>query len=163
MQKTRGPSSEEAAAKLSERYLAACRDAQCSFGDRSQRGSSKSGGEGDHDQCKVSFAGKQGDGTNKQEVRCNYCGALGHTKPFCLSRKVKHSALSYVPCPHPPYTLSHESLQTHTTEILMQVLVNGQSTKALVDTGSTRTIVHDRLVLEDEYITQNFSKGWCVH
>lgn len=111
----------------------------------------------------MSFAGKQGDGTNKQEVRCNYCGALGHTKPFCLSRKVKHSALSYVPCPHPPYTLSHESLQTHTTEILMQVLVNGQSTKALVDTGSTQTIVHDRLVLEDEYITQNFSKGWCVH
>lgn len=70
-----------------------------------------------------------------------------------------HSALSYVPCPHPP----HKSLQAHTTELLTQVLVNGQSAKALMDTGSTQTQVHDTLVPEDEYMTQNFSKVCRVH
>ncbi len=157
--KEHDPATAEEAAKLAERYLAARRDAQRSFGGRSQRGPSKSGGEGGYAQGKVSFACKQGDRTNKQEVRCYYCGELGHTKPFCPSRKVKNSALSYVPCPHPP----HESLQEHTTEILTQVLVNGQSAKALVDTGSTQTLVHDSLVPEDEYMTQNFSKVCCVH
>uniref|UniRef100_A0A672S065 SCAN box domain-containing protein n=1 Tax=Sinocyclocheilus grahami TaxID=75366 RepID=A0A672S065_SINGR len=122
----------EEAAKLAERYLATRRDAQRSFGGRSQRGPSKSGGEGGH---------------------------IRHTKPLCPFRKVKHSALSYVPCPHPP----HESLQAHTTELLTQVLVNGQSAKALVDTGSTQMLVHDSLVPEDEYMTQNFSKICCVH
>uniref|UniRef100_A0A671PE21 CCHC-type domain-containing protein n=1 Tax=Sinocyclocheilus anshuiensis TaxID=1608454 RepID=A0A671PE21_9TELE len=93
--KEHDPATAEEAAKLAERYLATRRDAQRSFGGRSQRGPSKSGGEGGHAQCKVSFAGKQGDRTNKQEVRCYYCGELGHTKPLCPSRKVKHSALSY--------------------------------------------------------------------
>uniref|UniRef100_A0A673JL85 CCHC-type domain-containing protein n=1 Tax=Sinocyclocheilus rhinocerous TaxID=307959 RepID=A0A673JL85_9TELE len=98
--KEHDPATAEEAAKLAERYLAALRDAQRSFGGRSQRGLSKSGGEGGHAQCKVSFAGKPGDRTNKQEVRCYYCGELGHTKPLCPSRKVKHSALSL--CKHTP-------------------------------------------------------------
>jgi len=127
--KEHDPATAEEAAKLAERYLAARRDAQRSFGGRSQRGPSKSGGEGGYAQGKVSFACKQGDRTNKQEVRCYYCGELGHTKPFFQSRKVKNSALSYVPCPHPP----HESLQAHATEILTQVLVNGQSGKKPLD------------------------------
>lgn len=40
------PATAEEAAKLAERYLASRRDAQRSFGGRSQRGPSKSGGEG---------------------------------------------------------------------------------------------------------------------
>lgn len=102
----------EEAAKLTKRYLATHRDAQSSFGGWSQRWPSKSGGEGGHAQCKVSFAGKQGDRTNNQEVRCYYCGELGHTKPFCPSRKVKQIAFCYVPrntlrplslCKHTPH------------------------------------------------------------
>lgn len=161
--KEHDPAMAEEAAKLAERYLAAHQDTQRSFGGRSQRWPSKSGGEGGHAQCKMSFAGKQGDRTNKQKVRCYYYGELGHTKPFCPSRKFKHSAFCYVPCPHPPHTLSPEFLQTHTTEIVTQSLVNGQSAKALVDTGSTQTLVHNSLVPEDEYITQNSIKVCCVH
>ncbi len=137
--KEHDPATAQEAAKLAERNLAARRDAQHSFGGRGERLATKSGGEGVYVQGKVSFACKQGDRTNKQEVRCYYCSELGHTMPFCPSRKVKQSALSYVPCPHLP----HKSLQEHTTEILTLVLVNGQSAKALVDTGSTQILVHD--------------------
>ncbi len=90
-------------------------------------------------QGKVSFACKQGDRTNKQEVRCYYCSELGHTMPFCPSGRLSNllSLMSHAP-------ICHTSLlQEHTTEILTLVLVNGQSAKALVDTGSTQILVHD--------------------
>lgn len=161
--KEHDPATAEEAAKLAERYLAAQRDTQHRFGGRSQRWPSKSGGEGGHAQYKMSFTGKQGDRTNKQEERCYYCGEVGHTKPFCPSRKIKHSALCYVPRPHPPPTSSPESLQIYTAEIVTQDLVNGQSAKALVDTGSTQTLIHNSLVPEDEYSTQNAIKVCCVH
>lgn len=52
--------------------------------------------EGGHSQCKASLSGKQGDRNNKQDVRCYYCGELGHNKPFCPSRKIKHFVVCYV-------------------------------------------------------------------
>ncbi|KAG1936368.1 gag-pol fusion protein [Pimephales promelas] len=163
--KEHDPATAEEAAKLAETYLAARQEAQHSCGARSQKWPSKSGGEGGHGQGKGGFVRNQvkWDKTNKQEVRCYYCGEVGHTKPCCPSRKVKHSAFCHVPRPYQPQTLADESGQTRPTDILIPVLVNGQSAKALVDTGSSQTLVQDSLVSEDEYITQESLKVCCVH
>ncbi|KAG1936463.1 zinc finger and SCAN domain-containing protein [Pimephales promelas] len=73
------------------------------------------------------------------------------------------SILLSVMFPAPTQTLAYESGQTRPTDILIPVLVNGQSAKALVDTGSSQTLVQDSLVSEDEYITQESLKVCCVH
>ncbi|XP_062421516.1 uncharacterized protein LOC134132872 [Pungitius pungitius] len=161
--KERAPATAEEAAKLADTYLAARRETQHSFGGRSQRWSSKSGGEGGHAQGIGSVFGKQGDRTKKQEVRCYYCGEIGHTKPSCPSRNLKHSAVCHVRRPYEPHTVSPEARQTGTTDILTPVLVNGQSAKALVDTGSTQTLVRDSLVPVHKYSTQKAIKVCCVH
>ncbi|XP_047231927.1 zinc finger and SCAN domain-containing protein 12-like [Girardinichthys multiradiatus] len=69
---------------------------------------------------------------------CYLCGQEGHTKPMCPQNAVKLSQMCFVP--------REETQNAGSTQPLMETYVklNGQTLKALIDTGSTQTLVQQR-------------------
>lgn len=84
---------------------------------------------------------------SKKDVRCFYCGELGHTKPSCPARKNKQVFCSV---PRPAESVSGVQDAHHFTS----VLVNGQKHSALIDTGSMQTIVSAGLVARQNWNEQ---------
>ncbi|KAL7825587.1 hypothetical protein SRHO_G00340830 [Serrasalmus rhombeus] len=146
--KEHDPGTAEEAARLAEVYISARKSTTGnSFSQWTPRPQSKSFGDGGvqgHAQSKSNAFSRQLGKSSKQEVKCYYCGEKGHTKPYCQARKAKNSAICYVPRPSLPH-----SAQV-TPKNVVQVLVNGQAAQALVDTGSTQTLVLESLVPEAE-------------
>ncbi|KAL2081694.1 hypothetical protein ACEWY4_023547 [Coilia grayii] len=95
---------------------------------------------------------------HRQEVRCTNCGKLGHTKPNCQARGTQNTTVCYTPRPHTP-RIQHSP----NTEHLVQVLVNGEAANALVDTGSSQTLIHESLVPGEQFDGQPAVKVCCVH
>ncbi|XP_047249232.1 uncharacterized protein LOC124885079 isoform X2 [Girardinichthys multiradiatus] len=69
---------------------------------------------------------------------CYLCGQEGHTKPMCPQNAVKLSQMCFVS--------REETQNAGSTQPLMETYVklNGQTLKALIDTGSTQTLVQQR-------------------
>ncbi|KAL6457906.1 hypothetical protein MHYP_G00331360 [Metynnis hypsauchen] len=104
-------------------------------------------------------AARQGDRPVKrtsEEVRCYYCGELGHTKPYCQRRKNRPTLLCTVPRLEPRIVGEQEIGPT------ISVLINGQQEKALIDTGSTQTLVRESLIPREEWREARV-KVSCVH
>lgn len=68
--------------------------------------------------------------------------------------------MCYMPRPSIMQTANNTGDITHN---LVQVLVNGQASKALVDTSNTQTLALESLVPEDELFNQARVKVCCVY
>lgn len=90
-------------------------------------------------------------------VVCYHCGREGHIKPDCPNRKPKHSGRSCIPRPEEGDTGCMSRLQ------VTPVLVNGISTTALLDTGSTQTLVQPHLVEKRDFIQGRELNILCVN
>ncbi len=141
----------EEAARLAERYMAAHRDPP-----RINRGTVGKGKVEEPIDKTVTVSGKHSNAT----LICFYCKQPGHKASLCPLRKPKVTNMCYVPriegfgVPSKP-TEKHSHLIT--------VTVNGQPAQALVDTGSTQTLVKsDLLNCEMLNYGDTVSLG-CVH
>uniref|UniRef100_A0A3B3Z4U7 CCHC-type domain-containing protein n=1 Tax=Poecilia mexicana TaxID=48701 RepID=A0A3B3Z4U7_9TELE len=88
---------------------------------------------------------------------CYLCGQEGHTKPMCPQNAVKLSQMCFVP--------RKETPNAGTLNQLMEVSVelNGHALKALIDTGSTQTLVQRRYVSPQLVCTNETISICCVH
>nr|XP_054591755.1 zinc finger and SCAN domain-containing protein 12-like [Nothobranchius furzeri]XP_054593720.1 zinc finger and SCAN domain-containing protein 12-like [Nothobranchius furzeri] len=69
---------------------------------------------------------------------CYLCGKEGHTKPVCPQNPAKLSQMYFVPRGnHAPNPMNQLLVET-------TVEIDGQKVKALIDTGSTQSLVHRR-------------------
>ena len=121
----------------------------------SARSKSSGGGES-RGQSYVRSTSTRWPDNSRQDLQCYYCGKRGHTKPNCQARKIQDTSICYTPRPHTPHI---PNIIGHT----VQVLVNGESAKALVDTGSSQTLVHESLMPEELGSGQPPVKVCCVH
>ncbi|KAL7854953.1 hypothetical protein SRHO_G00171430 [Serrasalmus rhombeus] len=170
--KERNPKTAEEAAQLAEVFISARSKGPCSFS-RDQHFSRKSVGDdrglghaysrtyfqSRHSPPKLPTSTPRSDKpikrTNK-EVRCFYCGELGHTKPYCQRWTTKSTLLCTVPRPEPKVV--DEQVMGPT----IAVLINGQQENALVDTGSTQTLVRESLVPREDWKEDRVQVS-CVH
>ena len=95
----------------------------------------------------------------RQDINCYHCGKPGHTRQNCQEKKTQDTNMCYSPRPHTPHTQRTPNGTGHS----VQVLVNGEAAKALVDTGSSQTLVHQSLVPGEECRVQPPVKVCCVH
>ena len=83
------------------------------------------------------------------------CEKPGHTRQYCLEKKTQDTNMCYTPRPHTRHT-------QNSTGHSVQVLVNGEAAKALVDAGSSQTLVHQSLVpLEECRVQPSCLRKWC--
>ena len=95
------------------------------------------------------------DGT-RQDGNCFHCGKPGHTRQNCQEKKTQDTNMCYAPRPHTQHA-------PNSTGHSVQVLVNGEAVKALVDTGSSQTLVHQSLIPLEECRVQPPVKVCCVY
>ncbi|XP_023182633.1 uncharacterized protein LOC111606305 [Xiphophorus maculatus] len=88
---------------------------------------------------------------------CYLCGQAGHTKPMCPQNAVKLSQMCFVP--------RKEAQNVGAMDQLMETFVelNGQALRALIDTGSTRTLVQHRYISPQLVCTSETVPICCVH
>ncbi|XP_072246328.1 uncharacterized protein nfic isoform X1 [Leuresthes tenuis] len=86
---------------------------------------------------------------------CYLCGQEGHTKPMCPRNSSKLTQMGFVPRQN--YLKPGKGLSTKMTV----VKINGRKVKALIDTGSTQTLVHRRHV--PNVFTRETIPVCCVH
>ncbi|KAL2083735.1 hypothetical protein ACEWY4_021508 [Coilia grayii] len=90
-------------------------------------------------------------------IVCFYCKQEGHIKPDCPHRKPKYSTHSCIPRPGEGSIGFLGRLQT------MPIAINGESVTALLDSGSTRTLVQPHLVERRDTIPGRKLKVLCVN
>ncbi|XP_024117097.1 uncharacterized protein LOC112138718 [Oryzias melastigma] len=88
---------------------------------------------------------------------CYLCGQEGHTKPKCPQNAAKFSQMCFVPRIPPEPTHVRSPLQETSVEI------NGQMLKALIDTGSTQTLVQSKYVSPHAITPTKALSNCCVH
>ncbi|XP_034037239.1 uncharacterized protein LOC117520041 [Thalassophryne amazonica] len=88
---------------------------------------------------------------------CYLCGQEGHTKPMCPQNPVKLSQICFVPREEIHKAGAMWPLKETSVEL------NGQSLKALIDTGSTRTLVQRSYVPSQSVCTSEIVLICCVH
>lgn len=131
------PQTGEEAARLAEWYVAAHQ--------KPPRINKGTVGRGKMEESSESTAGLMG---KKPTIAagpliCFYCQQPGHKASFCPLRKPKVTNMCYVPRDEFSCELSTNTVQFQN---IISVTVNGQSAHALVDTGSTQTLVKSHLL-----------------
>lgn len=92
----------------------------------------------------------------KQELVCYYCQQPGHKATVCPARKAKLTNFCYVP--------RDESIDVDSTgesQIMYDVIVDGHSLKAMLDTGSSLSLLKSCYVANVNYDLTATVK--CVH
>lgn len=91
----------------------------------------------------------------KEQPVCYHCGQVGHIKPKCPNRKPKDA---HVCCtPNGAGELDNQQ------ESLAEVIISGRKLKALIDTGSSQTLVGAKWVPKDTVQTELPVQIRCVH
>ncbi|KAL2099488.1 hypothetical protein ACEWY4_003882 [Coilia grayii] len=90
-------------------------------------------------------------------IVCFYCKQEGHIKPECPHRKPKYSTHSCIPRPGEGSVGFMGRLQT------ILVTVNGETVTALLDSGSTQTLVQPHLVEKRDILPGKKLKVLCVN
>ncbi|KAL2088246.1 hypothetical protein ACEWY4_015145 [Coilia grayii] len=90
-------------------------------------------------------------------IVCYHCKQEGHIKPECPHRKPKYSSHSCIPRPGEGSAGYMGRLQT------MTVTVNGNRATALLDSGSTQTLIQPHLLEKRDYIQGRRLKVLCVN
>ncbi|KAL2082862.1 hypothetical protein ACEWY4_020635 [Coilia grayii] len=147
------PKTSKEAVVLAESFVAAR---------RGSRPYQNGGRDGTAAQSGKSESGWRGDGLKSPrpvnaDVKCFYCGQSGHIKPKCPNRKPKTSNVSCVP------NTSGGEATLDEGEAITVVRVNGKQVQALVDTGSSQTIVRGDLVAQHGTPTDGRVLIRCVH
>lgn len=88
---------------------------------------------------------------------CYLCGQEGHTKPMCTQNSVKLSQLRFVP----KEEIQRSGVMQPLTETSVEL--HGQALNALIDTGSTQTLVQRRYVPPQSVCTGDIIPICCVH
>ncbi|XP_014912289.1 uncharacterized protein LOC106962397 [Poecilia latipinna] len=88
---------------------------------------------------------------------CYLCGQEGHTKPVCPQNPTKLSQMCFVPRENQVVNRQNQPLMETTVEI------DGKRVKALIDTGSTQSLVHRRYVPPHSICTSETIPICCVH
>ncbi|XP_054907856.1 uncharacterized protein LOC129373795 [Poeciliopsis prolifica] len=88
---------------------------------------------------------------------CYLCGQEGHTKPMCPQNPANLSQMCFVPRENHVLNRQNQPLMETT------VGIEGQKVKALIDTGSTQTLVHRRYVPPHIICTSETIPICCVH
>lgn len=94
---------------------------------------------------------------SEKPIICYLCNEEGHIKPNCPQRKPPHSGQSCIPKAEDSRVESLGQLQTVT------VLINGNPVTALLDSGSTQTLVQPHLVERRDLIQGKKVKVLCVN
>lgn len=92
-----------------------------------------------------------------KKIICYNCGKEGHIKPSCPLRKEKPSNVSYVPRP------SEEGDKRRGLEQITEIALNGKKVHAMLDTGSSQTLVKEGLVSSDCFNEGAALGIRCVH
>lgn len=95
---------------------------------------------------------------NSKGLVCFYCQQPGHKASNCPIRKPKLSSLCYVPR-EGDIVKDNTELSDH----LLEVMVNGQTVNALVDTGSVMSLIRRCHVQENLIDYSNTNAIQCVH
>ncbi|XP_049447271.1 uncharacterized protein LOC125897860 [Epinephelus fuscoguttatus] len=89
---------------------------------------------------------------------CYLCGQEGHTKPMCPKNPAKLTQMCYVPRQNSDIKpKSNQSMK------MTNVKINGKNLRALIDTGSTQTLVHRQYVPVNAICTLETIPICCVH
>lgn len=147
------PQTGEEAARLAERYMAAHRDLP-----RTIKGT-VTVGKGKVEEPIDKTVGLPGKNSNASFI-CFYCQQPGHKASLCPLRKPKVTNLCYVPR-NECFGESTKSTGKHSH--LITVTVNGQTAQALVDTGSTQTLVKSDLLNCEMLNYEDTVCLGCVH
>uniref|UniRef100_A0A669FBS4 Gypsy retrotransposon integrase-like protein 1 n=1 Tax=Oreochromis niloticus TaxID=8128 RepID=A0A669FBS4_ORENI len=94
----------------------------------------------------------------KRPPVCYLCGQEGHTKPMCPNNQSKLSQMCFVP--HQNLDIKSERKQSNK---ITTVKINGQEMNALIDTGSTQTLVHRKYVSNDRTCPYVTISVCCIH
>lgn len=88
---------------------------------------------------------------------CYLCGQEGHIKPQCPKNSAKLTQMCFVP--------RQADIQPHTNQSMktINVKINGEQLRALIDTGSTQTLVPRKYVPANTICTLETIPICCVH
>lgn len=89
---------------------------------------------------------------------CYLCGQEGHTKPVCPKNPSKLTQMCYVPRQH-----TSNASGSNPSQKMTNVKINGKTLRALIDTGSTQTLVHRQYVPANIICTMEAIPVCCVH
>lgn len=89
---------------------------------------------------------------------CYLCGQEGHTKPVCPKNPSRLTQMCFVP----RKTLTCQEGKAQNTKVI-PIKVNGRKVKALLDAGSTQTLVHRKYVPGNLICTRDTIPVCCVH
>ncbi|KAL2102386.1 hypothetical protein ACEWY4_001554 [Coilia grayii] len=93
----------------------------------------------------------------RQPIICHHCGKPGHMIRDCPVRKAQGSSFCNVPRPEVAADEALARVQT------IPVVVNDQATVALLDTGSTHTLVQPHLIDPSEELGKGQLRVCCVN
>ncbi|XP_043958900.1 uncharacterized protein LOC122823389 [Gambusia affinis] len=96
--------------------------------------------------------------TGKRPPVCYLCGQEGHTKPMCPKNQSKLTQMCFVP--HQNMDTKTEIKQSNKTIL---VKIDGHEMNALIDTGSTQTLVHKNHVPTNCICPSETISVCCVH
>lgn len=95
---------------------------------------------------------------NKLQFLCHACGQQGHKKAECLVQAARSTHLCYV-----PRTLDTLKEAKHNIDTIVAVKIGGRVFRALVDTGSSQTLVRQECLKDAQTLYKGSLKVWCIH
>ncbi len=91
-------------------------------------------------------------------IICHGCGQAGHKKVECALQRVSNAHLCYVPRPSQMLGEAGQNIDT-----VVPVKIGGKQFMALVDTGSSQTLVREECVRDLHMSGQGKLRVRCVH
>lgn len=95
---------------------------------------------------------------NSKKIFCYLCGLEGHTKPMCPKTSAKMVQMCFMPRPH-----AEQGLQCDQTVKMIKIEANGTTLRALLDSGSSRTLIHRDFVPPNIVRVSDTIPICCVH